>query len=128
MDENGKNAHIFASMKSVAPRIQLCQTKRHRTITFMYFVTVGCSSVRVCKKAFTQLHAVSASKVRFIGEQLASGCAAPRPTVRGTHSTRYNRCLEQLVSGVKEISECFPQRTLITHEHAILIEITYIQN
>jgi len=108
MDEDAKNAYICASVKVLPPTVRLCRAKRHRAITFFYYITVGCSSLRVCKKAFMNLHAITAGKVRFIAEQLASGCSAPRPTSRGKHNNRSNRCPEDMVSKVKEHIGMFP--------------------
>ena len=108
LDEDAKNAYICANMKPLAPTVRLCQAKRHRAISFVYYVTVGCNSLRVCKNAFMKLHAISGGKVRFIGEQLSSGRTAPRPSARGKHNNRFNRCPEDMVSNVKEHIRMFP--------------------
>jgi len=106
LNEDAKNAYICANMKPLAPTVRLCQAKHHRAISFVCYVTVGCSSLPVCKNAFMKLHAISGGKVRF--EQLSSGRTAPRPSARGKHNNRFNRCPEDMASNVKEHIRMFP--------------------
>ena len=98
----------YETIGTNTPTVRLCQAKRHRAISFVYYVSVGCNSLRVCKNAFMKLHAISGGKVRFIAEQLSSGSTAPRPSARGKHNNRFNRCTEDIVSNVKEHIRMFP--------------------
>jgi len=55
-----------------------------------------------------KLRAISESKLRFIGEQLTSGCTAPKPCARGKHNNRRNRCPDDVVEKVMLYIRMFP--------------------
>jgi len=64
--------------------------------------------VSVCRTVFAKLHAISESKLRFIGEQLSSGYTAPKSCTRGKHNNRRNRCPDDVVAKVMLHIRMFP--------------------
>jgi len=55
-----------------------------------------------------KLRAICENKLRFIGEQLTSGCIAPKPCARGKHNNRRNRCPDDVVEKVMLYIRMFP--------------------
>ena len=95
-------------MTPLLSKVRLCQAKKHRNISFVYYMIVGTNSRRVCKKAFIQLHMITASKVYHIGQQVAAGRSAPSPCLRGKHSNRPSRISVDMELKVKEHISLFP--------------------
>jgi len=52
---------------------------------------VNGQTVHICKRAFSELHQISDSKIFHLTEQLKDGASAPRPSQRGKHTNRPNR-------------------------------------
>jgi len=108
MDGNAKNAYIFQCVKASSPKVRFCAATKHRAVTFTYFVTVGAEVRRVCKKAYTELHQVTSSKLAHIGKQVSLGFSAPRPDGRGKQKNRPHRCTNEEMARVAEHINMFP--------------------
>ena len=52
LTEDGKNSYIFKCIKRFAPKVRICNARKHRSVSFKYKITVGSESKRVCKMAY----------------------------------------------------------------------------
>jgi len=108
LDENGKNCYIFGCMKAMAPKLKVLQATRHRSVSFLYYVTVDHTEHRICRKAFERLHQITNSKLEHIGKSITGGLSAPKPSSRGKHTNRPHRCSEEDRQNVVEHISMFP--------------------
>ena len=88
MDETSKNVYLFESISSMPQKVKLLNVKKPRSATFAYCVTLSGNKILICKEAFCALHRITASKVRFICNKVASGKASSLTSKRGKHSNR----------------------------------------
>ena len=84
----------------------------------------------ICRTAFMKLRAISESKLRFIGEQLASGLDALLQNLASEGSTTTDVIVAQMMwwKSWCYTYECFRLRSPTTPEHAIQIANIYLLN
>jgi hypothetical protein len=111
VDVNSKNNYLCQSITARDPKTLCVAAKGHRKKSFWYSVVIQGERQRVCKKAFTQLHQITNSKVDWLLRQIVAGKNAPSPDRRGKHDNRPRRTEPQKVAEVKEHISQFPAET-----------------
>jgi len=110
VDVNSKNNYLFQSITAYEPKILCIGAKAHRKKSFRYSVVIQSERQHVCKKAFTQLHQITNSKVDRLLKQIVAGKSVPSPDRRGKHDNRPRRTEPQTVADVKEHISHFPAK------------------
>ena len=108
LSTEAKNTYLFGCLQTGSPKYLFANATRHRDVAVKYTVNNGCKTIRVCKKAFMRLHAISQSKVDHIVGQAKQGIPTARPSKRGMHSNRPNRLPESRRELVREHIRLFP--------------------
>ena len=109
-DFNTQNAYICGCIKVVAikRRYTVAGSASRRTQSRVYYVQCASGmSVRVCRKAFLQIHAVSGGRVDRALKSFVAAGGSPQMDKRGQHEPG-NKTPEEAISYVDQHIASFP--------------------
>ena len=100
--------YLFGCLSSSAPKTVVTEARRHRDVAVTYHVPVHGDKVRICKKAFQNLHCISQSKVDHIANLLKNGQPTAPASQRGKHAYRPNAISEEQREEIRTHIRSYP--------------------
>ena len=125
-DENQKNTYLFGCIKPVTPKVKLLHAKKHRKMSFAYFVTVDGQSISVCKTAFSRLHQITNSKIDYILSQHLAGRSTAEPSKKDDTESGVMQLVQKEFKESWSISACILLKYHITPGRRILTGSIYL--
>ena len=108
MTAHAQDVYLCGCINTSAPKLVSSSSESHREISCVYTVSVSGEQMRVCKKAFQNLHVISEAKVSHITQQLKLGVIVPVRSMRGKHHNRPNKISDNQRQRVHDHIKSFP--------------------
>ena len=108
MTSHAQDVYLCGCITSAPPKLVSSASDSHRDVSCVYSVNVSGEKIRVCKKAFQNVHVISESKVNHLVQQLKCGQVTASQSKRGHHCVRPNRIPELQRQKVQDHIKSFP--------------------
>ncbi|CAG9773378.1 unnamed protein product [Ceutorhynchus assimilis] len=108
LDINSKNTLLFKSIHKHDVKRVRKDSRKHKSASYTYYVTLHGNIEKVCKEALCSLYQIGRKKIDIIKSRLNSGASAPPPDQRGRHLNRPHKIDDEVKQHVIAHINKFP--------------------